>query len=360
MKKENEFLLSKEEKQILDAILSLEMYPSANEEEVDEETILGDRLISTLGNIWKRGRLIHSEPTWLHEWQKPFELLQAKDLVQKDNPNAANLTYTFTTLGRSQAKQVRQERIGNRFSDILVRSEESKAYSSFCQQVFGKDLSQANMMDMEQLDKLLKVLNLSSRHRVLDLACGIGRIAEYISDVTHAHVLGIDLAAAAIKRAQERTLEKKDRIEFQVGDINDLPLDLVDVDTVIGIAVLHYIDDLDKAISHIKKILPPTGQMAFFTFQYRTETDPPEILLPENTRLGKILKNNDLKFQTWDFTTKEIEIRQKQLQVGKELMGDFQMEGNKDLCEDRIEECETDLPRLETGTKRRYLYHVRL
>jgi hypothetical protein len=42
----------------------------------------------------------------------------------------------------------------------------------------------------------------------------VGRIAEYISDVTSARVLGIDLATTVIKWAQERTLEKNDRLEF--------------------------------------------------------------------------------------------------------------------------------------------------
>ena len=364
MTKKNEILLTEKEKQILDAILSLEMYPSANKEEEDEKIKKGDNLVPTQGNICKRGRLIQklslSEQTRIKDWKIPFKHLCTRDFIQKDTIKDTNLIYTLTPLGRSRAKQVRRERIDTQFSDSLVRSDRSKAYSSFCNQVYGKDLSQANMMDMVQLDKLLQVLNLTYTNRVLDLACGIGRIAEYISDVTHARVLGLDLATAAIKRAQERTREKKDRVEFQVGDINDLPLDLVNVDTVIGIAALHYIDDLDKVIGQIKKNLTSTGQMAFLTFQYRSENDPPEILLPENTKLGQILKNNDLKFQTWDFTTKEIEIRRKQLQIGRELMGDFQMEGNKDLCEDRIEECEIDLPRLEAGTKRRYLYHVRL
>ena len=41
-------------------------------------------------------------------------------------------------------------------------------------------------------------------------------------------------------------------------------------------------------------------------------------------------------------------------------MEEFRKEGNLDLCEDRIEECEVDLPRLEAGKKRRYLYHVQL
>ncbi len=364
MNKKNEFLLSKEEKQILDASLSLEMYPSANKEEEDDETRLGDKLAPTLENICKRGRLIHrlssSKQTWIKDWEISIELLCTKNLIQKDNSKDTNLKYTLTPLGRSQAKQLRRERIGKQFSDTLIRCDQSKAYSSFCHQVYGKDLSQANMMDMVQLDKLLKVLNLTSRNRLLDLACGVGKIAEYISDITQAHVLGIDFATTAIKRAQERTRKKKNHLEFHVGDINNLPLNIIDVDTVIGIAAVHYIDDLNKVIGQIKGILPPNGQMGFFTFQYCTATDSPEVLLPENTTIGQILKNNNLKFQTWDFTDKEIEIRRKQLQIAKELMKDFQKEGNKDLCEDRIEECEVDLPRLETGEKRRYLFHVQL
>lgn len=362
--KKNEFPLSEEENQILEAILSLEMYPSATKEEEDEKTKQGDILIPIRENVCRRGRLNYklssSKKTSFEDWMISFELLRTKDLIQNDNPKDAYLTYTLTPLGRSQAKQLRRERIGKQFSDTHIRSDQSKAYSSFCYRVYGKDLNQANMMDMVQLDKLLEVLNLTPESRVLDLACGVGKIAEFISDVTHAHVLGIDMATAAIEIAQERTQEKRNRLEYQIGDINDLVLDKMDVDTVIGIAALHYIEDLNKVIGQIKELITPNGQMGFFTFQYCTTTNCSEILLPENTNLGQILKKNDLKFQTWDFTDKEIDIRHKQLKIAKELMEDFQAEGNKDLAEDRIEECKEDLPRLETGKKRRYLYHVQL
>ncbi|MHA2202919.1 MAG: hypothetical protein ACW991_04460, partial [Candidatus Hodarchaeales archaeon] len=73
MNKENEFLLSKEEKLILDALFSLEMYPSANKEEEDDETKQGDILATTLENICKRGRLIHrlssGKQTWIKDWE---------------------------------------------------------------------------------------------------------------------------------------------------------------------------------------------------------------------------------------------------------------------------------------------------
>ncbi|MFX1517802.1 MAG: class I SAM-dependent methyltransferase [Promethearchaeota archaeon] len=361
MNKKKEFLLSKEEKQILDSILSLELYPSANEEEVDETTKLGEILTPTLKNICKRGKLIHKSILSEKTSKTTIEHLNTKDLIQKnDDSKGTHPTCKLTSLGRLYAKQLRQERIRKQFDDALLRCEGSKAYSSFCYRVFGKDLSQANMMDIVQLDKLLEVLNLTSSNRVLDLACGVGRIAEYISDITQAFVLGIDIATRTIKRAQERTRKKRNRLEFTVGNINNLPLDKIDVDTVIGIASVHYIEDVNKVIGELKEILPPNGQMGFFTFQYCSKTDSPEILLPENTELGQVLRNHDLRFQTWDFTDKEIEIRKKQLRVAQELMQDFQREGNKDLCVDRIEECEIDLPRLETGKKRRYLYHVQL
>ena len=362
LEQKNELFFTEIEKQILDSILSLEMYPSATEEEADEKTNTGDKLVSNLKNIHKRGRIIYESlsplQTGAEDWKAPLKVLCTLDLVKKDNDEKH--IYKLTTQGKMHAKQWRTERIGRYFGDILIRCDESKTYSSFCNQVFGKDLNQANLMDMEQLDKLLKVLNLNSENRVLDLACGVGRIAEYISDRTHAHVLGIDIGVEMIKRAQERTKGKIDRLEFQVGDLNNLSLDIKNVDTVIGIAALHFVEDLGKIISQLKKILPTRGQMGFFTFQYYNENDPAELLLPENTKLGQILKNANLRFQTWDFTDKEIAIRNKQIQIARDLMDNFKKEGNENLAQERIEECEIDLPRLEAGKKRRYLYHVQL
>jgi ubiquinone/menaquinone biosynthesis C-methylase UbiE len=357
MSNNNEFFLSKGEKQILDAILSLEIHPYANKEEENEKIKQGEKLSPFLENIHKRAKLIQQtfdKQAKLGDWTNVFETLLVKGFIQVNGSK-----YELTNIGGSFAKRVRRERIGRRFSGTLVRSDMSKAHSSFCHQVFGKDLCQANMMDMEQLEKLLEVLNLTPENKVLDLACGVGRIAEHISDVTQAYVLGIDIALEAIKIAQERTQDKKKRLEFQIGDLNDLDLPQASVDTIIAIASLHYADDLAKTIGKIKDILPSNGQMGLFNFQYCFNTDSPDVLLPENTHLAQTLKKYNLSFQTWDFTDKEMEIRRKQIIVARELMEDFRIEGNEDLCKDRIEECEIDLPRLENGMKRRYLYHVK-
>ena len=110
----------------------------------------------------------------------------------------------------------------------------------------------------------------------------------------------------------------------------------------------------------MKSLLPPQGQMGLFFFQSCADDDNPDVLLPRNTHLAQALKRHNLPFRTWDFTEREKEVYRRQHQVATELMDEFRAEGNLDLCEDRIEECEEDLPLLEAGKKRQYLYHVQL
>jgi ubiquinone/menaquinone biosynthesis C-methylase UbiE len=346
-----ELNLSEGEKQLLDALRSIELYPD------DEE--IGKKLTSTPETIRNRGILIQKwvsgNQAKLADWTDAFEKLLAKGLIQWDGS-----VYVLTNVGRPYAICARNERFSKRFNNTLTRSEKSRTYSSFCERVFGKDLCQANVMDMVQLKKLLEVLNLTPETRVLDMGCGMGKIAEYISDVTHAHVLGIDIADEAIVCAHARTKEKRYRLEFREGDLNNLSLPPASIDTIIAIATLHYVEDLDRTIGQMKAVLKPHGQMGLFSFQYCSDNDPPDILLPHNTALAQVLKKHGLPFRTWDFTEREKEIYRRQLQVATELMEEFRVEGNLDLCEDRIEECEEDLPLLEAGKKRQYLYHVQL
>jgi ubiquinone/menaquinone biosynthesis C-methylase UbiE len=111
-------------------------------------------------------------------------------------------------------------------------------------------------MDMVQLEKLPEVLNLSAENNVLDLACGMGAIAEYISDTTEAHVIGVDIANEAIAHAQERTQKKRDRLEFRYGTMNNLGFPPASFDTIIAIASLHYTENLGETIRQKKFINP--------------------------------------------------------------------------------------------------------
>ena len=349
--------LTDAEKQLLDAILSLELYPNASPEEADENVQAGENMALTADNLCKRGRLIQvstfGEQAKLLDWTAAYPRLAEAGFIQCDDG-----IYHLTATGKIKAQHARTERIGKIFSDYFVRCAKSAAHATFCQRVFGKNLCQASLMDMAQLEKLLDVLDLSAENKVLDLACGIGTIAEYISDTTGAHIVGVDIAKQAITLAQERTRQKRERLEFRYGDMNNLNLAPASFDTIIAIASLHFVQDLAETIRQLVKVSSPDGQMGLFAFQYASESDSPDVLLPENTDLARALQKHSLSFQTWEFTAQEIEIRQRQVQVAQELIQAYRQEGNLDLCEDRIEECEIDLPRLKAGMKRRYLYHI--
>jgi ubiquinone/menaquinone biosynthesis C-methylase UbiE len=346
-----ESTLSEGEKQLLDAILSLELYPD------DEET--GKKLTSTPESLCNRGMVIAKSISGpdakVPDWTDAFTSLVSKGLIQREGS-----LYVLTPLGRPHALKARTERIAKVFDNLFLRSEKSAAFSAFCERALGRDLCQHNVADILQLEKLLEVLNLKPGDRVLDMGCGSGKIAEYISDLTQAYVLGIDIAVGALDRARARTQEKRNRLAFQEGNMNNLSLPPASMDTIIAVDTLHFTENVQKTIGQMKALLKPHGQMGLFSFQYCLENDNTDILLPDKTLLAQALIEHDLPFQTWDFTEREKEILRRELQVAHDLMEEFREEGNLDLYKDIVEECEEDLKRLDASMKRRYLYHVRL
>ncbi|MBU7024975.1 MAG: class I SAM-dependent methyltransferase [Theionarchaea archaeon] len=343
--------LSEGERQLLDAILSIELYPD------DEET--GKKLISTSEGLRNRGiviaKAVSGHQAKVPDWTDAFTSLVSKGLIKREGS-----LYVLTPLGRPSAVKARTERVGRRYDNFFLRSERSATYSAFCERSLGRDLCQHNVTDMLQLEKLLEVLNLKPGDRVLDMGCGSGKIAEYISDRTHAHVLGIDLAKSALDRARARTQEKRNRLEYQVGNMNNLSLPPASMDAIIAVDTLHFAENVRETVGQMKVLLKPHGQMGLFSSQYCLDNDTEGILLPDKTLLAQALIEHDLPFQTWDFTEREKEIHRLQLQVAVDLTEEFRKEGNLHLCEDMIKESEEDLERLDAGMKWRYLYHVRL
>lgn len=335
--------LSEEEKQLLSAVQSMEQYP------FDPET--EKQLLTTRENIIIRGQLIFEE--LLEDWTNAFDgLLKKEFILQK------GAVYALTDSGRTYADYIRKERVIKRYSDILSRSEKSKAYSSFCKRVFGIDLGQFNVMDQSQLGKLLELLNLTSENNVLDLGCGIGKITEYIADLTQAYIVGVDIATEVIQRARARTRDINDNIEFLEGDINTLSLSPATIDTIIAIDSLQFVENLEDTIGQLKALLTPRGQMGFFYGASNMFNS--SCISPKNTILAHALKNHDLSFQSLDYTKEEHEIRGRQLEVAAELKAEFQVEGNLDIYSDLIEENISNLQLIESGKKRRFLYHVQL
>jgi cyclopropane fatty-acyl-phospholipid synthase-like methyltransferase len=238
----------------------------------------------------------------------------------------------------------------------------SRAYAAFCERAYGRNCGQHGFADMAQIDALLGATRLTPTDRVLDLGCGNGGIAEYIADVTGAHVTGVDFIPEAIRQAQERTADKRDRLAFWISDIRELDFATGSFDALISIDTL-YFTELDRSIPQWAALLAAGGRMGIF-YSHGADPENPiamfrrETLPPDKTPLGEALAWHGLPFQTWDFTSADYRHAQLARKVLEELRPAFEAEDTLFLYENRLGEANGILAAVEASAHARYLYHV--
>ncbi len=239
----------------------------------------------------------------------------------------------------------------------------SQAHHAFCERVFGKDLDQHGFADIGQLQLIMQVTHMGPSDRIFDLGCGTGLIAEYISDCTGSHVTGLDYAPEAIRRAQERTAAKSNRLAFMVGDINRLELPDQAFDVILSIDSIYFSEDYGATIRALKKALRPGGQMAILYSHGREpwvpkEDFPKETLPAGKTPLAEALRANALAFQTWDLTHQDHVLAQLRKEVLAALKPQFEAEGTLFIYENRMGDAQGVSQAIEDGLHARLLYHV--
>ncbi len=241
----------------------------------------------------------------------------------------------------------------------------SPSHAAFCERVFGRNLCQHGFADMGQLDALMEAARLGPSQRGLDLGCGNGMIAEYISDRTGAHITGLDYIPVAIHQAQERTAAKADRLTFVVGDINALDLPPATFDAILSIDTLYFSNDYAGTIRQLARALRPAGRMAILFSHGRepwvpVEDFPAETLPPDKTPLAVALLANGLAFETQDYTEDDYRLALLRKQVLAELKPQFAEEDILFIHENRWGEAQGISEAIQMGLQKRYLYIARL
>jgi len=244
------------------------------------------------------------------------------------------------------------------YDEFFARAQDSQAHAAFCEQVYGRNLCQHGMMDMSQLDMLLDVLDLDKGQRVLELGCGNGMVAEYISDISRAHLVGIDTSAVGIRQAAERTRRKRARLSFLRADMRALPFAAGAFAAAIAIDSAYYAGHLEQWIGWLREVVRGGGHMAVFFSAWARADEPLDRLQPDQNRLAQALKAHSLRYRTWDFTASEIQHWQRKLQAATALRAAFEAEGNAFLYRKRWIEAEYHRPYVEVGRVSRYLYDV--
>lgn len=107
---------------------------------------------------------------------------------------------------------------------------------------------------------VMRMLDLKSGERVLDIACGQGIMSQHI--VHHADVesvLGVDVSETLIEAAKARATQRTD---FRVWDACDLEhLDIEPVDAAVCVMALMNIEDIDSVFHGVFTKLKPGGRL---------------------------------------------------------------------------------------------------
>ena len=246
------------------------------------------------------------------------------------------------------------------FDEILTKSVSSDAYSQLCTGVFGVDLSQLSLFGSRTADLLIGILGLSPSESLVDLGCGVGRITEFISDVTGAKCTGLDSSSVAVEHATKRT-KHKNRVRFLVGDMRSLPFKKCSVDAFLAIDSLIFAGDLSDFFTNIRTILRPDGCITALHMEALQPFEPGKCGVPANAiSLSPILSDLGFQVHVRDMTEGTHFLCRRHHDLLCELEAVFRAEGNYNLFRGMKAEDERILPLFSGKMIRRILYHAKL
>ncbi len=241
--------------------------------------------------------------------------------------------------------------------DYLYRNmEECKSFRRYWERIHGHNLLTLDCLDKEALAQITGLLGLQHGERLLDIGCGNGYLTEYFSDSANVIALGIDISPVAIELATKRTLIKKARLEFKIGDINDLGV-FPDFNSITVIETLYTADDIGSVLFRLKAMLLPKGRLLLMINQ--TSKDPKNktlLLNPEQTDLAHALTRLGLFFTAVDITDGDISFLTRSVADLVKCQTEFQKEGYNDFWADRIIHDRASLLETQQGHLKRYIY----
>ena len=308
------------------------------------------------GTLEKRGQRYRS---YKEDWSAAFSSLVDKDLLLFDG-----VRFQLTKSGQPVADSYYAERPDEswyHYQRLYPIAHASQAHSRFCERLYGKDLCQDGQTDMACFDDILARLNLSSGDRVLDLGCGAGGLAEYLSDHTGAWVTGIDNSTSGIEIANMRTEGQRDRLKFLKADLCSLGLPENLFDAAISIDSINFVADKVKAISSFVNAIKPGGQLCILHTKRINKGDQPQVLEVDNAPVALALSELNLNYQTHDYTASFLNFWRLAKETAEALREDFAKDDAEFICDNWVDEAnENFLPAIEANEIRRYLYHIRL
>ncbi len=110
-------------------------------------------------------------------------------------------------------------------------------------------------------EELVDLCEISRDDEVLEVGCGVGQTAVWLVKRSGCRVIGVDNLQTMVERARERAERAgvRERTEFRVADIIDLPFEDDRFDAVFGESITVFATDHAKAIQEYVRVVKPGG-----------------------------------------------------------------------------------------------------
>jgi SAM-dependent methyltransferase len=134
-------------------------------------------------------------------------------------------------------------------------------------ETFGVDIGQNSWLTVDEYDRFLSWLRLTSEHHVLEVASGSGGPALYLANTSGCRVTGIDANEKGVTTASQLAVRSNqtDRLHFALSDANArLPFDDESFDAVLCIDSMNHFPDRLAVFRESRRVLR-AGHRAVFT-----------------------------------------------------------------------------------------------
>ncbi|HIM61899.1 MAG TPA: class I SAM-dependent methyltransferase [Dehalococcoidia bacterium] len=116
-------------------------------------------------------------------------------------------------------------------------------------------------------DLMVAKAGIDSSSRVLDLGCGNGTTAIWLSGNQNCHVTGVDLSGVRVQNAKDKMAgldqPEQTKLAFEKASATELPFEEGTFSHLWCQAVIYHVPDKEAALSEAYRVLKPGGIMVF-------------------------------------------------------------------------------------------------
>ena len=194
-------------------------------------------------------------------YQTLFHICKNYDKVEKyDNYNLNDyFSYIKNKFINPQGKEIAEDNIGIHYDvgNDLYEFMLDKNMQYTCS--FFQDTDNLDKAQEQKLDLIGQKLNLQPGERLLDIGCGFGGLANYLSIKYGVYVYGVTISQEQVNWAKEKYKDNK-KVDINFMDYRNIPDDLV-FDKVVSIGCLEHIgpSNYEEYFNVIKKHLKDKG-----------------------------------------------------------------------------------------------------